>query len=191
MTREEVIKILGIIKVAYPNFTNNLTGKDSYNTLIDLWQMQFADYSYRDVSLALNSFISTDIKGFAPTIGMLKEMIYKINAPDEMSEAEAINLIKKACSNSGYHAQEEFDKLPPILQRLVGGPSNLHEWAMMNVDEFNTVVASNLSRSYKAIAKNQKEVAMLPNTIKQLMNNNAALENKKSNGFISVSNLLD
>jgi hypothetical protein len=84
--------------------------------------------------------------------------MYRGTQPNEMTEAEAWALVRKAASNSFYgQAAKEFDKLPPILQRLVGTPNQLRDWGMMDSNEFNTVVASNFQRSYRARVKSDKE----------------------------------
>lgn len=168
MTIEETKKILSILKINYPNSFTRLSDEDSHMYL-SLWAESFKDTPTELVAMAVKHIINSDTREFAPNIAQVNEAIYKLTHREEMSEAEAINLIKKACANSGYHAQEEFDKLPATLKRLVGSPNNLYEWAMMDVNEFNTVIASNLSRSFKAIAKSEKEVAMLPNEIKNMI----------------------
>ena len=86
-----------------------------------------------------------------------------------MTEQEAFNLIAKAASNANYGAKEEFEKLPKELQRLVGSPNRLREWALMDTQTFQTVVGSNVMRSYRAIAKSTKETQMLPPSVRQLI----------------------
>jgi hypothetical protein len=75
----------------------------------------------------------------------------------------------KAIRNGLYGAKEEFEKLPPILKRLAGSPEQLRVWASMGEDEVQTVVASNLMRSYRAIAKKQEVQQTLPSSIKALL----------------------
>lgn len=37
--------------------------------------------------------------------------------------------------NSGYHAEEEFARLPELIQKAVSSPGQLREWALSeNVD---------------------------------------------------------
>ena len=66
-------------------------------------------------------------------------------------------------------ARAEFDKLPPVIQRLVGAPSQLQEWAQMDSDTVNSVVASNFQRSYRARAKNERDYLALPSSVKSYM----------------------
>ena len=75
----------------------------------------------------------------------------------------------KATRRSILNSKEEFEKLPPILQRLVGSPSKLKEWALMDADTVNSVVASNLMRSYKVIAEKEKEFQALPSNVRAVL----------------------
>ena len=109
------------------------------------------------------------IQGFPPHIGAIKEAIVKLKTSDEMTELEAWALVNKATKNSTWNAKEEFDKLPPVIQRLVGSPQQLRDWAAMPADTINSVVASNFQRSYKARAANEREFLALPSDVKETM----------------------
>jgi hypothetical protein len=127
----------------------------------------FCDDDPNIVLAAVKSHIATDTKGFPPVIGQIKEQITKLTQPKMMTEAEAWGLVWRAVCNSGYHAQSEYDALPPLLQRLVGSPSQLHDWALMDADEVQSVVASNFMRSYRVRAKDWQEYQALPGAIRE------------------------
>ena len=82
-----------------------------------------------------------------------------------MTEMEAWNLVVKAASNGFYGAKEEFAKLPRDVQEIVGSPAQLREWSQMDSDEFNTVLASNFQRSYRARAESRKVYGRLPENL--------------------------
>lgn len=168
MTGKEVLKILAIIKVAYPNSFKNLTKAD-VQALTTLWERQFKDFSYDEVAMALDSIIASDTSDFMPSIGKIKEMIVKLKEPEMMTELEAWQLVKKALSRSGYYAKEEFDKLPPIIQKVIVTPNTLKQWAMEDTSNVNTVIASNFQRSYRAKAKAEKEMLMIPIEVRETM----------------------
>lgn len=52
--------------------------------------------------------------------------------------------------------------LSDTVRRVVGSPSQLREWAMMEPDTVQSVVASNFQRSYRSRAASEKEFAALP-----------------------------
>lgn len=157
-----------ILKANYPFMDKGLTDAEK-DARCNLWCDMFANDDYRIVGAAVKAYIATDEKGFPPNVGIIKSHIRKLTEPEEMTEQEAINLIMKAVSNGIYNSGEEYRKLPPVLQRLVGSPARLREWAAMDSDTVNSVVSSNLMRSYKAIQSREKEISALPGDVKCLL----------------------
>jgi hypothetical protein len=168
MTRQETATIMDILAAAYPRF---YTGPDAPNPVqtLSLWATMFADDPVEVVAMAVKAFIASDKKGFPPHIGAIKDAIVKLNTPDAMTEQEAWELVRRATSNSNYGAKDEFEKLPPVVRRLVGSPNQLREWAMMDSDTLNSVVASNFQRSYKARAASEREYMALPSDVRNAM----------------------
>lgn len=72
MTREETIKILAILKAAYPNSYKNMT-KEEANGTVTVWSMQFANIPAEMVMLAINRLISTS--PFPPAICEVRDKI--------------------------------------------------------------------------------------------------------------------
>lgn len=167
MTEVEASKVLAVLKAAYPAAYSKQSDEE-IDAVITLWAEMF-DEPYELVGAALKSFISSDVTGFPPSIGQIKGHINKLIAPVQMTESEAVNLIMQATRNATYNSVAEFNKLPPMLQRLVGSPMQLRDWAVSDSATINSVVASNLQRSYRALNERQKEIAALPEAVKQHM----------------------
>lgn len=72
MTKEETIKILSILKAAYPNSYKHMT-KDEANGTITIWSIQFANIPAEIVMVAINKLISTST--FPPAISEVKAKI--------------------------------------------------------------------------------------------------------------------
>lgn len=72
MTREEAIKVLAILKAAYPNSYRNMS-KDEANGTVMVWQTQFANIPPEMVLIAVNKLISTS--PFPPAISEVKDKI--------------------------------------------------------------------------------------------------------------------
>lgn len=176
MTYDETAKIFSVLKANYANFFKGVSRLDA-EAMLKLWTKMFSDEPYEVVSAAVMSFIASDIKGFPPNVGLIKAHVRKLTKKPEMTEQEAANLILKAATNSIYNSKQEFEKLPPTLQRLVGSPNKLKEYALMDIEVLNTVVSSNIQRSFKIIQQQEKEYAALPTSIKQL--SSALAENFK------------
>ena len=168
MTKPEALAILGILKTAYPNFYKDLSKQQAYK-IADFWSEMFANDDAELVTNAVKAFITTDDKGFPPVIGVIKNKIADIKSPDAMTEYEAWNLVKKAVSNGIYGASEEYAGLPPLLQRLVGSPNKLREWAVMDSGDLEKVIGSNFMRSYSARAASEREYSMLPEGVKRFI----------------------
>ena len=166
MTRQEALKILTILKTAYPNFYKDYS-KEELNAAIDLWATMFAEEHPEIVVEAVKALICTH--KYPPTIADVKEKIAMImqSQTQTMTEMEAWQRVKVAISY--YNASEKFAELPPILQKIVGSPNVLREWALMNGEVVNSVIQSNFMRSYKAKVAQEKEYAMLPSSTKQLI----------------------
>lgn len=165
MDRTEVIKIMAVLRGAYPQFYRTIDRKEAEDT-VNLWSEMFSDEPYPVVAAAVKALIAADSKGFPPVIGQVRAKIRQITTPDEMTESEAWGLINKALGNSAYGSAEEFNKLPAILQRLVGSPNQLREWSQMDTETVQSVVASNFQRSYRARAAQQREYDALPGDVK-------------------------
>ena len=167
MNRDETIKILAVLRASYPRFYAGM-GRQELENIVSLWQDMFTE-PYQVVAAAVKSLIQSDEKGFPPVIGQVKAKIRLITQKEGMTEAEAWGLVSRAVRNSLYGSAEEYDKLPPVLQKLVGSPSQLREWAMMDSETLHSVVASNIQRSFKTVAARQAEVDKLPEDVKQVV----------------------
>ena len=150
---------------SYPNYKPN-----NLSETVDVWHTMLSDYDYNLVSMALKSYILSDTSGFAPAIGQIVAKIHSITQPQELNEMEAWALVSKAIRNSIYNAADEYAKLPPIVQKAVGLPSQLMQWAID--DSYNeSVVSSNFMRCYRIELAREKELSMLPEDARQIAQN--------------------
>lgn len=186
MNREETIKIMTVLKTAYPNYYREMKRNDADNT-INLWAEMFKDDPAEIVVAAVKAHIATDEKGFPPHIGAIKNAIVKLTKPPEleMTEMEAWALVRRAIHGSYMEewsrkfwngeddrrvsAQYEYDRLPPLLQRVVGGPDQLAEWNKVDDDTINTVIQSNFMRSFRDRGAKEREYMALPTDVRKTM----------------------
>lgn len=168
MTLEETSAVMDILTVAYPQFYRNQTDEEKLMAA-KLWTEMFSEEDVSIVLKAVKALIATDKKGYPPHIGAVKDKILKMTTPEEMTELEAWGYVRKAISNGIYGAAEEFEKLPPIVKRLVGSSNQIREWAIMDVDTVDSVVASNFQRSFRARAEKEREFMALPADVKDMV----------------------
>lgn len=167
MTVNDARKIIAVMLVSYPNFKPIDT-----ELMATTWVDMLNEYSYEQVSVALKCYITTDTSGFAPSIGQLIDKLKTVEQPQELNELQAWGLVRKAINNSGYHSEEEFAKLPPLVQKAVGTPGQLKQWGLSDIESIETVAQSNFMRTYRAVVKREDEVSRMPIEIRQLIQQN-------------------
>lgn len=134
-----------------------------------MWQMMLDEYSYGQISTALKAYVHSDTSGFAPSIGQLINKLHEVQSPQELNEMEAWLLVGRALRNGTYGAVEEFNKLPQLVQKAVGSPDNLRNWAQTDSESIENVVQSNFMRTYRTVVNRAKEYQKMPKDIKALI----------------------
>lgn len=166
MTKKDANRIIGILQANYPDTTKDMTD-DAYMVKVNLWADAFKDEPYELVAAAVKAYIANSTERFAPNIGQIKEQIRRLTHPDELTEGEAWALVQKAIRRAGYEAREEYDKLPLLVQKVVGSPNQLREWGLMNSETVQSVVASNFQRGYRTVQAREAAMEKTPLEIRQ------------------------
>lgn len=89
MTREDAVKVLSLLKAAYPNAYKGMTRNEG-NGVIAVWATQFSDVPVEVVLIAINELIGTN--NFPPAISEVKEKLKEIywECCSKLSEDKAI-----------------------------------------------------------------------------------------------------
>lgn len=154
MTKQETAKILAVLQAAYPNFYRGMSASE-VDSVIAVWASMFEHEPYTIVSAAIKTLLASDEKGYPPHIGAVKAAIRCITEPDTPTESEAWAVVMKAASNSAYHSESEFLKLPETIKSTVGSARALRTIGLAEGDEL-TVLQSNFMRSYRAVVSREK-----------------------------------
>lgn len=163
MNKPEMRKIIASMMAIYPTY--NVRDID---LTVGMWLEVMGEYSYVEVSLALQSYMRSSTSGFAPTPGQLIELIHTTTRPDEPNEMEAWSMVSNAIRNSGYNYAEEYSKLPLLIRKAVGTPEQLRAWALD--EKFNEEVASsNFMRCYRAEAKRAHERSKMSPEVQRMI----------------------
>lgn len=168
MNQTETLKIMAVLRGAYPAFYRDMSRKEA-ESVVALWAEMFAEDDVAIVAAAVKALIATDDKGFPPHIGAVKAKVRQITQPSGMTPQEAWNLVAKAIRNSAYDSREEYDRLPREIQRLVGSPNQLRDWALMDSETVHSVVASNFQRSFAARQKADNDFKALPRDVQAMI----------------------
>lgn len=164
MTRDEFKILVKGMKAVYAQQTF-LPDKDAF----DMWFALLQDLPYKLANVAIQKHMLTE--KFPPTPAEIREKAAQMmEVPEtEMSELEAWALVRKAIRNSGYHAQEEFDKLPEACREAVGNAANLEEWAKMDYEKVESVGQSHFIRNFRTAVLRIKEEQRLPEQTRKLI----------------------
>lgn len=77
MTQEESIKLLALIKLAYPNSYKDID-RDTQLATVNMWQRAFADIPLGILEMALDNFVK--VSKFPPTIADIVERLSAMNS---------------------------------------------------------------------------------------------------------------
>lgn len=163
MTEKEVRQLLAMTQAVYPNYN-----PPSREAAVNAWLMCLSEYDNNVVMAAFKAYMTTNTSGFAPAPGQLIEILQTLTQPSELNELEAWSIVRKALRNCGYNSEQEFAKLPTVVQKTVGTPQQLKIWACDS--EFNeNVVSSNFIKTYRTEVRRATELNKMPDDIRKLV----------------------
>lgn len=174
MNRAETDKILFIIRAAYPEVYARL-GKTDIELLSITWSKLLEEYTFAQVSAGLELYMRTDTFGRAPKVGQIIDAIAK--AEDKaMNANEAWAQVYKAICNGSYGAEEEFAKLDKTVQKAVGSPANLREFAAMDIKDVSVTIKAHFKSVYEAELKRQAEEKKMPQRLREALGGNDTIK---------------
>lgn len=168
MTKRDVVGVMAVLQTAYPAYYAK-SDEQQRMEAVNLYADLFHDDPAQLVMAAVKAIICSSSNPFPPSVGEIKNKMRDLTEPEQLSETEAWALVSKACANGYYGYKEEFAKLPPAVQAAVGRPEQLKEWSNMSLETVESVVASNFMRGYKTILRRERETAMIPESVKMLL----------------------
>lgn len=158
MKKTDLITVLERLEEYYKNF---YSGTDRERVL-NAWYPMFQDDDPGEVTRAVVVYICTE--KFAPTVAGIKTIMAENRMAGQMTEMQAWDKIRRAVDESTGReaAYSAFVKLPVILQKLVCDPSRLRSWRQCSDDALEGVIASNVQRSYRELAKREAVFYAIP-----------------------------
>lgn len=168
MNLSEATMVLAVMRAAYPHSFRDTKPDDAMATA-QLWAKMFDKEPYEAVNAAVETLIATRQVGYSPTIGEVKEKLRSLVKADELNDAQAWALVTKACKNGLYGYKQEFEKLPPPVQKAVGSAEQLREWSMMDEETFQSVIGSNFKKTFKVVEERERQDALMPDSVKSVV----------------------
>ena len=158
MTKNEMIAVLERLEEYYRNFYSGIEKERVFNS----WYPMFRDDPAGLVNRAVMVYICTE--KFAPTVSGIKMAMAEITMAGQMTEIQAWQKIREAIDNatSRSEARTQYAGLSPLLQKLVGSPTQLVSWRRVSEDTLEGVIASNVQRSYRELARREAVYYAIP-----------------------------
>ena len=148
MDKKDCGTMMNILQANYPSTYRGLTEKEA-QALLNLWHEMFQEYDREIVILALKNYIRCE--KYPPTIAGMQEQIDLLINKDNISELWT--LLKKSINYRKYN--ENFEKLPKVLQTWLGYPIRLKELGQIKTDILNTVVYGQFFKQIPEIQKRE------------------------------------
>lgn len=163
MTPKELAEIMDRLEKYYKTFYQGMDKKEVFAAWFDMFKEDAGD----DVKKAAIAYICT--QSFPPTVAGLKTIMADNRMAGQMTEMEAWGRIRKAvdAASGRNEAITAFAKLPSILQKIVYDPSQLRAWHACSEDTLEGVIASNIQRSYRELAKREAVYYAIPGQLQQ------------------------
>lgn len=189
MTKDQFKILVKAMKAVYTN-----PGFIPDNDAFDVWYSMLKDLDYALASRAVQMHMQTEET--PPTVAGIRKQSAKLKADetDDLNETAAWSLVLKAIRRSTYYSDEEFSKLPPVVQRAVSSPRQLREWATLeDVDgKTLTVIQSNFQRTFRAEQQKERERSKLSPDVLKLMKpmNNPQIKDKPKELSVSAQRMI-
>lgn len=165
MTQKDINTMMDLLVAAYGDKAFPIDNPKKMAKVSNLWSVMFAEDEPAEVAVAVKDCIAT--LQFPPKIADIKSRMAQNRLAGQMTEMEAWMMIRKAVEESDNHekARQVWESLPEILQSLCS-PSQLRAWRSVADEQFETVVCSNVLRSYRALQSREAGYHALPADIR-------------------------
>ena len=158
MTKNELIAVLERLEEYYRNFYAGIEKE----RVLNAWYPMFRDDPAEEVNRAVIAYICTE--KFAPTVAGIKTIMAENRMAGQDTEIQAWQKVRSAIdeATNRIDAGNQYAKLPPLLRKIVGNPGQLISWRKLSEDTLEGVIASNVQRSYRELARREAVYYAIP-----------------------------
>lgn len=180
MTEQDTKSVL-----AYLSATWDMSKDKDPRQVLAVWHDIFAEDDVRLVQAAVKLYVNQE--KFQPKPADIRVKMKELMTGRERTEMEAWSQVRRAIRGASMEnwsrtltengpgkpsAVVNFEKLPPEIQLVVGGPEQLAEWERLDSKQLETVVQSNFMRSYRSVIADKENLALLPDGMRRMMLDN-------------------
>ena len=149
-TLEEIARIIGILKMAYPNFGSRLT-ENEWAALPRIWHRLLVDLPSELIEAATMNFITSSGSAFPPSIAELRDSAYRLVNYHELSPEEAWG---QATQKIGGISEPD-----PIVRQTIKIMGTAY--FRFRLEENESVDRAHFFRIYDTLRKRRREAAMM------------------------------
>lgn len=153
-TLEEVVRIVGVLKLAYPNFGARLS-EDEWVALPRVWHRLLRDVPFDLLDAAAMHYVASSGSAFPPSIAELREAAYKLVSMDKLSAEEAWGEVQKAIRRFGSY------RMPKFNSSIIGCAVEIIGWRALCASENEVADRAHFFRVYESLARRERNVAMM------------------------------
>lgn len=166
MTKQETLLILATLKAAYPTYYRELPKTDA-EAVVNLWAVQFADCGYKETMTAVHSLISSRTSNFPPTIGEVKQALFRIRKPGALSPGDAWAMVSRCISRGSVHSREDWELLPEVVRKAIT-PDEIRR--MATDEDYNESVSKALFlKNFAVVQEREREREVVPAGIARMI----------------------
>lgn len=155
MKQEELFKVYAYAEILWNTFKKE-SGNEKSLMQNKMWYDFLKPY---DIEIIFASMRELSKESDFCNIGKIAkgcQTICDLQKHQTDEEDEIFNEIRKAISS--YNTNERFERLSPIAKRVVGFAGQLGAWAISDINDFNTVISSNIKRSIRCQLEKEKQI---------------------------------
>lgn len=169
MTREETIKLIGIITMAYPNF-DKFRDEKHIRSMVSVWADMFSEDDAGLVALAIKEHISTS--KWPPSIAEIRELMTRIVNPNIIPPDEAWEIVAKYLYIAGEYCHRDYRaELPKAIAESIDAIGYGQLYALHVAYARGSSSKAGLDRvaflqTYEEKMERQRRKAMLPESLR-------------------------
>lgn len=173
MTREDTIRVLSILRTAYPRFYANMSKTEAEN-VIDLWSVMFSADDVESVKLALYKLIS--ICEFPPSVAEMRKALAETQIGYMQDAGEAWGSVVNAIR--AYGAARENEALGSMSEMTRLAVKRMG-WTNLCMSEDSMADRAHFLKIYGLIEDRQTQQRQMPLPLQEKIERNIALNAPK------------
>lgn len=153
-----MFNIITNLKTTYLHSFSQYKTDDEFKLLCQNWYRFFKNDDYTLVSKAVDNFIANDTTGYVPTIGQIKNEMFKFykNSQTDVNDAWQLVLRNAKCDYAA--AKKNYDALPLNIQKVIS-PAFLSELGYATHEQVG-YKRNEFERKYNAVLERGKELLL-------------------------------